>query len=138
MRRGLNEIVLDTNVLVSALFWNGNERKLLLACLEGEHALVTSPPLLTEAARVLAGKFSYPEADTESFVGMVSRNADVVVPRKPLVVIAADPSDDRVLECAVEGRADIIATGDRHLLALGTFRSIPIYRPAEALRKLKD
>lgn len=60
----------------------------------------------------------------------------MVEPRLALTVVAADPDDDRVLECAIEGEADLLVTGDRHLLHLGTFRSIPIVRPAEAVRRL--
>lgn len=128
-------LVLDTNVLVSALFWKGNERRLLQLCFEGRHRIVTSPLLLAEAERVLVEKFSYPKDDTAAFLGAVARAAEVVTPRTPLAIVREDPADDRVIECAVEGDAELIVTGDRPLLRLGTFRSIRVVRAAEALRE---
>jgi predicted nucleic acid-binding protein len=51
-------------------------------------------------------------------------------------VVAADPSDDRYLECAIEGEADCIVTGDRHLLALGNYREVEILSPREFVELL--
>lgn len=129
-------IVLDTNILVSALFWDGNERRLLVAYLEGDHTLVTSPVLLDETKRVLADKFRFPADHTAAFLALLRRHAVVVHPQETLAVVTADPSDDRVLECAAEGRVELIVTGDRHLLALDAFRGIPIVNTAAALRRL--
>jgi uncharacterized protein len=53
-----------------------------------------------------------------------------------LNVIAADPDDDRVLECAVSGHADLIVSGDQHLTRLESFRGIGIVRPVDFLRTL--
>jgi uncharacterized protein len=129
-------LVLDTNVVVSALFWNGNERRVLEACVEGSHAMVSA--LLAEAERILLQKFSYPKPDTAAFLRMVVRAADLVAPGESLRVVSADPDDDRVLECAIAGRADRIVTGDKHLLALRAFRGIGIVRPADALREARQ
>lgn len=127
------KLVLDTNVLVSALFWDGNERRLLMQCLEGRHRIVTSPALLAEVERVLTGKFGMPKADVRIYLETALSTAEVVTPKQPLQVVAADPADDRVLECAVEGAADLIVTGDRHLLDLRRYDSIRIVRASVAL-----
>ena len=52
--------------------------------------------------------------------------AEIVEPEEVLDVIAEDPDDNRVLECAVKGRADLIVSGDRHLLKLGSYQGIAI------------
>lgn len=67
-------------------------------------------------------------------IDLIMRAGEVVQPSTRLHVIAEDPEDDRVLECAVEGRADAIVTGDRHLLKLGTFRRISILRAKDIPR----
>lgn len=129
-------VVLDTNVLISALFWKGNERRLLEAVLDGDHTLVLCPCILDELERVLRLKFGYPAEGTRAYVGTLYLAAQIATPSSRLTVIAADPSDDRVLECALEGEADTIATGDRHLLTLGSFRKVRIERPAQVLSRL--
>lgn len=126
--------LLDTNVLVSAFFWNGNERRVLLACLEGRHRLVTSPALLAEAERVLGEKFDLPKPEVAAYLGSLTLAADVVSPTVRIQVVAADPADDRVLECAVAGRADGIVTGDRHLLGLRDYAGTAILRASDVLR----
>jgi predicted nucleic acid-binding protein len=58
-------------------------------------------------------------------------------PKITLQVIAEDPTDDRILECAVAGRADLIVSGDRHLRKLKSFREIGIVQPSDFLRTLE-
>jgi len=52
--------------------------------------------------------------------------------------IPDDPDDEEILACAVDGRADLIVSGDRHLLALGAFRGIPILSPRDFLARLPE
>jgi predicted nucleic acid-binding protein len=56
-----------------------------------------------------------------------------VAPTESFSVIDADPSDDRILECAVAAKAEVILSGDKHLLTLGSFRGIPIQPVSEVL-----
>lgn len=132
-------VVADTNVLVSALIFPGGQPEAVYRLvLEGEIALVTSPPLLAELGRVLSDKFGWEPDRAEEAIGQLLRVAELVEPREKVVEIAADPTDDRVLEAAAEGKADAIVAGDRHLLALGSWRGIPIHAPAAFLAQLKD
>ena len=62
--------------------------------------------------------------------------AALVSPTESLRVVADDPDDDRVLECAIAGNADAIISGDRHLLALGAFQEIPILKVRDCLNLL--
>ena len=66
-------------------------------------------------------------------LGEVRAPSEFVRPRQSLAVVLDDPDDDRILECALEASADIIVGGDRHLLGLGTFRSISIVTLASFL-----
>lgn len=131
-------VVFDTNVLISAfVFPGGAPESAYRAALSGRVTLVTSPPLLVELARVLADKFGWEEAMVEAAVGQVARIGTVVRPRDTLSVIELDPDDDRVLEAAREGSADVIMSGDRHLLELGSWEAIRIVRVAELLEELE-
>lgn len=95
-----------------------------------------SPVLLGEYRRVLQEKFGFSEDTLETAAEILSSHSEIVIPRRVLNVIHADPDDNRVLECAVEGKADAIVTGDRHLLVLRTFQSILIRTPREILSQL--
>lgn len=127
-------LVLDTNVLVSAIVFGGAPRRVLSTVLTGANQLVLSSVLLDELRRVLVGpKFRYPLAAAARIDAEVRELADIVEPSVRLAVITADRADDRVLECAVEGRADAIVSGDGDLLALGRYEGIPVCRAQDFL-----
>lgn len=120
------KLVLDTNVLVSALFWEGHERTLLQACFQGYHRTVTSPFILNELDRVLQEKFDIPETLARNYINQLLATAKTVDPKPHLATIEDDPSDNRILECALAAKADVIVTGDSHLLDLDSFHGIEI------------
>src|SRR5713101_5708355 len=78
--------------------------------------LVISPPLLDELEDKLRAKFGLTPIDAATVRAKLERVADVVVPDFILDLVKDDPDDNRVLECAVAGKADYIVSGDRHLL----------------------
>lgn len=120
-------VVLDTNLLISALvFPGGTPEALHRLALEGRLELVTSAPLLAELGRVLTEKFGWSPARAREAVAQAARVGTVVEPSKRVRVVKADPTDDRVLEAASEGEVDAIISGDSHLLRLGSWRGIPI------------
>ncbi len=119
-------VVLDTNVLVSALFWEGNERKALRRCKTGEFRLITSPGILEELERVLMRKFDVPEEKARGYLRELIVISEIVFPMGEIHVIDQDPADDIVLETAVLGRADMIITGDEHLIKFKKFKSVDI------------
>lgn len=133
--------MLDTNVIVSALLWTGAPHALLHAARTGTAVLVSSPALIEELRAALARPKLAPRiTDLGTSAGelMESRLRRLVVVEPATVepVIAEDPDDDRVLACAVAGRARCIVSGDRHLLDLKRYRRIVIRTPAAALAKL--
>jgi uncharacterized protein len=130
-------IVVDTNVLVSALIFPGGPPEAVYRLtLERRIVLVTSRPLLAELGRVLTATFGWDADRSEEAVRQLVRVAEIAEPQQPVVDIQADPADNRVLEAAAEGRVVAIVSGDRHLLALTSWRGIRIESPAGFLATL--
>lgn len=130
-------VVLDTNVLISALCFGGSPGRIVEAALAGKIALFTSAVLIDEFKGVMEAKF--PDR-REAILDTLDELSQLwnVVPQSDLPrirQIAADPADDRVLECAVAADADCIVSGDKHLRSLGRFGKIPILSPAEFLKR---
>ena len=131
-------VVLDPNVLVSALvFPGGPPESVFRRAIEGRFELVSSPALVAELGRVLGSKFGWSTDTVDIALHRVVGISVIVRPQDRVEVIAADPDDDRVLEAADEGRAEVIVSGDRHLLELGAWRGIPILRPAAFLDRVE-
>jgi putative PIN family toxin of toxin-antitoxin system len=120
----VKRVVADTNVLVSALQFGGKPRQLLDLATDGQVDLAISEAIIAETLRVLRDKFHRaPEwvAETDRQLRVITR---FVQPTESIEVIEADPTDDRILECAVAAEAEAIVSGDTHLLSLGRFRGI--------------
>jgi putative PIN family toxin of toxin-antitoxin system len=123
--------VLDTNVLILAfVFPGGKPEAVYRFALEGRLEIGTSRPLLAEFGRVLERKFGWDPDRVEAAVAQMTRIATVVEPSEVVQVIAADPADDRVLESGRAHGADVIVSGDQHLLDLGAWSEIEIVSPA--------
>ncbi|MGZ4141368.1 MAG: putative toxin-antitoxin system toxin component, PIN family [Actinomycetota bacterium] len=132
-------IVFDTNVLISAFNFPGSvPEDAYRLCLDGRVELVTSNALLAEFGRILADKFGWAEDRAERAVAQVARLAIVVEPEEHVAIIAADPDDDRVLEAANEGGADVICSGDKHLLRLGLWQNIRILSPGSLVAEFES
>jgi putative PIN family toxin of toxin-antitoxin system len=128
------KVVPDTNVLISAFCFPGGAPEMVYRlCIEGRLELATSTTLLAEFGRILTDKFDWEPSHAEEAVAHVARNGEVVEPTTRLEVIAADPADDRALEAAVEAGADVIVSGDSHLLSLRTWEEVRIVSPADLL-----
>ena len=91
---------------------------------------------MNEVGRVLREHFSLEERVTIRRLKALTKAAEIVNPQLTLDVIREDPPDNRILECAVEGRAHLIVSGDRHLRRLKIYQGIPIVRPTDFLRTL--
>jgi putative PIN family toxin of toxin-antitoxin system len=128
------KVVFDTNIFISALVVRGSlgERAFLFAQ-QKRFELCTSVSILTETARKLRDKFNQADDDIIGALKLISRASTVYKPSVRVDVLA-DAPDNRILECALAARADLIVTGDRHLLKLKRCQGIPIIRLADLLR----
>ena len=132
----LPSIVLDTNVLISAIVFGGRPREVLEKVISGAFVMAISTEMLDEFQGVLEGrKFRYPGAIVRTIVNELLAVSELVRPMMKVQVIKADSADNRILECALESRAVCIVTGDRHLLELGQFEGIPIFDVAAFLAR---
>lgn len=135
-------VVLDTNVVVSALFSpRGGPAAILQAWREGRIEVVTSPDLLDELTRVLKRpaslkRLGWSASEVEVFLDGMRAQAVLAAPEGKLRIVAADPSDDRVLEAALAGGAGYIVTGDSHLLQLAQYEGIAVLSPARFMALL--
>lgn len=129
-------VVLDTNVIISALLSpDGRPAEIIRRWEAGELEVVTSPALLTELRRALdyprVKKYlDAPQTTVTSLIKGLETVATVVEPQFSLDVVKDDPADNRVLECAIAGRASYIVTGDAHLLRLKECQGVVILNPA--------
>jgi putative PIN family toxin of toxin-antitoxin system len=131
--------VLDTNVLVSAFNKaKGSLAPLWLLARERKYVLVTSPFIVTETARILRNRFQWDERRLQDRIRVLVGVSDLVSPKEIPDAVPDDPDDNHVVACAVEGRADLIVSGDRHLLALGQYAGIPVVRPMDFLRTVSE
>lgn len=123
-------VVLDTNVLISAILAPGRCADVLDHC-SAEHVCFTSPELLDELQGKLLGKLRIGRAHAEEFLDALFNRFIIVQPLPLPAPVSRDPDDDAVLATASAGNCDLIITGDRDLLELGTYEGIRIMTPGE-------
>jgi putative PIN family toxin of toxin-antitoxin system len=133
--------VVDTNVLLSGLFWHGKPHALMEQARAGTLSLVSSPALLAELAEVInRPKFQVIVArsntDPAQTLGQLRQLVEIIDPPPLLAPVSRDPSDDEVRALVAASQADLIITGDADLLTLGSHAGIPIIDPAEAITRI--
>jgi putative PIN family toxin of toxin-antitoxin system len=119
-------VVADTNVFISAQMFGGLPGRFLDLALRRRFTLIASTALLDELNEKLRGKFAVSVRDALLIREKLEGNAEVVDPDFVLNAVPDDPDDNRVLECAVAGKANFIVSGDRHLLRIGCYEGIAI------------
>ncbi len=126
-------VVFDSNIYVSALVIPGGAaERAIEAVMTGSCSLVISRPIIHEVLGVLARKFNRDLEELSRTAVFLSGLGDLVAPRMR-VRVARDEPDNRILECAMAGHAEMIVTGDRELLALGTWEGIRLVSLREFL-----
>lgn len=128
------KVVFDTNVYVSAFLLPGSlAEDAFLRVQRRQATLFTSVPILTETADVFRIKFHQAEEDVVAALRLIGRAATIVKPSVRIMVLE-DLPDNRILECSIEAAADLIVTGDHHLLRLKTYQDVAIVQVADFLR----
>lgn len=132
----MNRVVLDTNVTIAALFWKGYPRVIYDLIRERKLAMLLSKDIESELIRVLGyAKFGLSPKEIGPFVNNIRGNAEHVGVTSKISLITSDPTDNVFLDCAVDGNADYIISGDRHLLEIGGFQNIQIVKAKDFLIK---
>ena len=129
-------VTADSNVYVSAFNFGGAPQRLLDLAESGAIQLVIAEPLIEEILDVLGRKLGWSAGELRMARERLRHYAELVIPSERVDAVKDDPDDNRVLECALGGRSEVIVTGDKDLLRLGEFRGIRIVRVAELLEEL--
>ncbi|MBU4256678.1 MAG: putative toxin-antitoxin system toxin component, PIN family [Candidatus Thermoplasmatota archaeon] len=128
--------VIDTNVFISSFITYGKSRKVLDKVFAGKIRLLTSPAILLEFEEVLSReKFGLTRTQVQRIVSLLIHSSEVIESKTKIILITEDPDDNKLLECAIDGRAKYIITGDKHLLKIRKYKNIRIVNPNSFLRK---
>jgi len=132
-------VTLDTNVLVSSTFWEGASDKIIQRAENKEIELILSREILKEFAEVLQyreiqEKIKNKNLEMKRTLEKIMEIAIIVEPKQRINAVKEDPDDNKILECAKEGKAEFIITKDNHLLKLKQVESIKIITPEEFLK----
>jgi putative PIN family toxin of toxin-antitoxin system len=126
-------VVFDTNIFVSALARPGGRAEhALVRVIEGRDALILSKPIILETLSVLSRKFGKDKEELARVAVFLSDIAQLIEPKRKIRMLADEP-DNRILECALEGKANTIVTGDHAILRLERYEGIQIVRLSEYL-----
>ena len=135
-------VVLDTNVLIASFVWRRRLAPIFDAVRDGQVTPCFTGTTFSELKRTLL----YPKFEAqllknrttpEYITRLLSSRAHFAHGAYAVTEIKSDPSDNHILACAVSAQAEVIVSGDKHLLAIGSYRDIPIVAPEEFMRKIK-
>lgn len=125
-------VVVDTNVLVSATIVQGKQFEILRLAKMGKIKLTVSPDIIKEFEEVISrDKFGFSKEQVSLAIKQILEIAEIIIPQHKLSIIKEDPDDNIILECALESKADVIISGDTHLLDLKKYKEIRIVNATE-------
>lgn len=131
------KIVVDTNFLVSATQWDYSvSHKLLLKLIKNNDIIFSTKEILDEFAEVLERDFLYTEEEVQNLLEIVLQFLTLVTPSKKVDAVKEDSDDNKIIECALESKAEYILSYDKHLLKLKEYEGINIIKPEEAIKEI--
>ncbi len=130
-------IVIDSNVWISAIVFGGTPRRLIEKIVRDGDSIVVSEEIFTEVRRVLSVKFNDFKADFENLKAILQLYIIKVDLGQIRISVCRDEDDNRVIETAIIGQAEVIVTGDKDLLVLLKYDEIIIQKPTEFLNGYK-
>ena len=127
------KVVFDTNIFISALIIPESQaEKAILKIIQGNDILLISKEIIDEVLSVLSSKFSRDREELSHVAIMLSELGEFISPIKKVKILRDEP-DNRILECALSGKADVIVTGDKDMLNLETYKKVRIITLKEYL-----
>ena len=130
-------VVIDTNVVISGVFFSGVPYMILEAWRDGQIDIVTSPEILEEYRRVGETLHKeYPIIDTESFLSLLAVQSEIVIAPELTEQVCEDQEDDKFLACALAGGCEIIISGDKHLRKVSGHKGLKVMTPREFLEEV--
>ena len=130
-------IVIDSNVWISAIVFGGTPRRLIEKIVRDGDSIVVSEEIFTEVRRVLSVKFNDFKADFENLKAILQLYIIKVDLGQIRISVCRDEDDNRVIETAIIGQAEVIVTGDKDLLVLLKYDEITIQKPTDFLNGYK-
>jgi putative PIN family toxin of toxin-antitoxin system len=133
-------VVVDTNVFVSAVFFGGVPGRILDFWKRGQMDLLMSEQILSEYVDVLRRLAArYPRVDPDPIVSLVVKRGVFIQPSNLSERVCVDPDDDKFIAAAIGGNATVVISGDQHLVAVSGVRGVEVMRPADfAARFIED
>lgn len=125
-------IVLDSNIIISSLLFNGIQRLLLQLIRQNNIKVITSLTIIVEILEVLRKKFNFSEKQLQIVKGEILIISEVVYPSTHLNIVR-DKEDNKVIEAAIDGNCSYIVSGDKDLLILNNYKNIKIVNSKEFL-----
>ena len=122
-------VVLDTNVLIAAALKCGLSDQILRLAASRHLYLITSEEILSELAGKLSTKFAWKEDEVHLYTGTLREISEIVTPSEKLNVISSDPDDNKIIEAALAGKAELIVSIDQDLIKLKRYKGIGIVHP---------
>ena len=127
----------DTNIIISSVFWRGNPYEVVRRGILGGYKLVISAEILDEVVDKLRNKFQFPEESIQELIDILMTYCHIVEVTSKFDVVR-DKKDNKIIECAFDGKVDYIVTGDPDLLDLKEFRRIKIVTAKKFLDETKQ
>lgn len=121
--------VFDTNVYIAALLRPGLAEELVRRGLRGDFVIIICPEIIEELVKKLKNKFRFPTEKIAGYVNLIRDRTKTVKIENKLFVIKKDLDDNKILECAIAGRSDLIISLDKDLLRLKKYQGIAIMHP---------
>ena len=128
-------VVPDTNIIISSIFWQGKPYEVIRRGILGDYQLIISNEILDEVMDKLKNKFSFPEDNIHELIDIILTYCQIIEPVSRFDIVR-DKTDNKILECAFDCKADKIVTGDQDLLDLKEFKGIKIVTAKEFLDDL--
>jgi len=131
------KVVIDTNIIISFFcFPGGIIKELVEKALNLQFMIIISDEIIDEFEKVVERKFSQLSNDLWQFLKFIKNNFIIINPVKKINAVKVDPTDNKIIECAVAADVDYIISGDKHLLNIKEIKGIKILTPAEFFKKI--